>query len=316
MRQLLTKTGLPGLLSIDTLARFSGQNFILPFYHIISNENRPHIKHLYRVKTEGEFEADLDLLLKHYSPIAATDLPAVLDGRFNGQKIFLLTFDDGLREVHDVIAPILLRKGVPAIFFLNSAFIDNKALMFRYKVSLLLELLGNEKSELKNQLKAQRNDTKLIAETAQQLNLSFETFLKEQAPYMTTEQGKALLAKGFTIGAHSVDHPYYEDLSTEEQLRQTFDSLTFLQQQFGIKEKLFAFPFTDHGVKQQFFAAIFSEGKIDFSFGGAGFKHDVSPKQLQRLAMETSPDAETALRAEYAYYLLKALLGKNRLSRN
>ena len=37
-----------------------------------------------------------------------------------------LTFDDGFRELHDVVAPILLRKGIPATFFVNSAFIDNK----------------------------------------------------------------------------------------------------------------------------------------------------------------------------------------------
>jgi hypothetical protein len=52
-----------------------------------------------------------------------------------------LSFDDGLSACYDTIAPILLRKGVPATFFLNPAFIDNKALMFRYKISLCLNAL-------------------------------------------------------------------------------------------------------------------------------------------------------------------------------
>ncbi|HLP52042.1 MAG TPA: polysaccharide deacetylase family protein [Chitinophagales bacterium] len=315
-RNVLRRTGLPGLLPVDALASLSGQNFILPFYHIVSNADCPHIKNLYRVKTEKEFEADLDFLLKHYQPIEANDLNDALAGKFRNKKTFLLTFDDGLRECHDVIAPILLRKGIPAIFFLNSDFIDNKALMFRYKVSLLIEQLKGDNIGLAQRLKAERTDSSVIAETASQLNYSFDTFLKTQQPYLTSAQVQSLISKGFTMGAHSCNHPYYEDISLQEQLRQTFDSLKFIQQQFGVKEKLFAFPFTDFGVKHEFFNTIFSQQQIDFSFGGAGFKHDVSPRHLQRLAMEQSIGAEEIIRTEYLYYLLKMPLMKNTIARS
>lgn len=312
----MRQSGLPGLFPLDLLAAVSKQKFIQPFYHIVSNENCPHIKNLYEVKTTKEFEADLDFLLKHYSPIAASDLNDVVAGKFKNKKIFLLSFDDGLREVHDVIAPILLRKGIPAVFFLNSAFIDNKALMFRYKVSLLIEQLANDKTDLKKRLKAERTDSALITETAEQLSFRFETFLKQQQPYLTSAQVEGLITKGFTIGAHSVDHPYYEDISFDEQIAQTIHSLSFLQQRFGIKEKLFAFPFTDFGVEKRFFETIFTGKKIDFSFGGAGFKKDVSPFHFQRLAMEQSAAAEEIIRTEYLYYLLKAPLFKNSVHRN
>lgn len=287
----------------------------MPFYHIVSNQPCPHIKHLYRVKTENEFEADLDFLLQHYLPISAADLNDVLNGKYNGKRIFLLTFDDGLRECYDVIAPILLRKGIPAIFFLNSDFIDNRALMFRYKVSLLIEQLNNTNPQLSQQLKEQRSDSQLIQQTAEQLQYSFDDFLKTQQPYLTTTQIQVLQKQGFTIGAHSLNHPYYEDITLKEQLNQTLDSLAALQQQFGIKEKLFAFPFTDYGVKQDFFEATITAQKIDFSFGGAGFKHDVLPRHLQRLAMEQGTTARKIIGAEYLYYLLKMPLFKNTISR-
>lgn len=315
-RNVLRRSGLPGLLPVDALASLSGQNFILPFYHIVSNSHCPHVKNLYRVKTEREFEADLDFLLKHYQPIGANDLKDVLAGKFANKKTFLLTFDDGLRECLDVIAPILLRKGIPAVFFLNSDFVDNKALMFRYKVSLLIEQLKADTTGLAQRLKAERTDSSLITETAAQLNYSFDTFLKTQKPYLTSAQVQSLIGKGFTMGAHSCNHPYYEDISLQEQLRQTFDSLNFIQQQFGVKEKLFAFPFTDFGVKQEFFHTIFSQQQIDFSFGGAGFKRDVSLRHFQRLAMEQSAGAEEIIRAEYLYYLLKMPLLKNTITRS
>lgn len=315
-RNVLRSTGLHNLLPIDMLASLSGQKFILPFYHIVSNNDCPHIKNLYRVKTEREFETDLDFLLKHYQPIGANDLNDVLAGKFSNEKTFLLTFDDGLRECYDVIAPLLLRKGIPAIFFLNSDFVDNKALMFRYKVSLLIEQLKTDNTGLAQRLKAERNDSALISETAAQLNYSFDTFLKTQQPYLTSPQVESLKGKGFTMGAHSCNHPYYEDISLQEQLHQTFESLKFIEQQFGIKEKLFAFPFTDFGVQQKYFDAIFSQQQIDFSFGGAGFKRDVSPRHLQRLAMEQSAGAEEIIRAEYLYYLFKMPLMKNTIARS
>ena len=310
------KSPLPDIFSVNSLAELTNQNFILPFYHLVSDEACPHIKNLYQVKTVAQFESDLDFLLKHYTPIAASDLTNVVNGKLKNKKIFLLSFDDGLREVHDIIAPILLRKGVPAIFFLNSDFIDNRALMFRYKVSLLIEQLANDKSDLKKFLKTERTDSALIQETADKLSYKFDLFLETQQPYLTSAQIETLIAQGFSIGAHSCNHPYYEDIPLQEQLRQTFESLAFLQSRFSIKEKMFAFPFTDFGVTRSFFDSVFLDKKLDFSFGGAGLKKDVSPFHFQRLAMEQAATAEQIVRAEYIYYLLKIPFLKNSISRN
>ena len=46
--------------------------------------------------------------------------------------------DDGLSGCHRYIAPLLRKKGIPASFFLNNRFIDNKSLFYRYKASLLV----------------------------------------------------------------------------------------------------------------------------------------------------------------------------------
>ena len=90
------------------------------------------------------------------------------------------------------------------------------------------------------------------------------------------------------------------------------DCLNILKRDFGITQKLFAFPFTDHGVTKAFFENIFSDGKVDFSFGGAGIKKDIHPRQLQRIPMEGwNASAEQILKSEYLYYLLRAPLGKN-----
>ena len=90
---------LSAILPIDILCRATGHNFIIPFYHVVSDEACPHIENLYRFKTIREFEKDLDYLTKEYQPVGADDLDGILAGRYRGKKIMLLTFDDGLRQM-------------------------------------------------------------------------------------------------------------------------------------------------------------------------------------------------------------------------
>ena len=298
-----------GSLPLDILCTLTGQNFIIPFYHVVSDEACPHIQNLYQYKNIKEFEGDLDYMAAHYMPIGADDLGNVLAGKYNRKKIMLLTFDDGLRQMYDIVAPILLKKGIPAIFFLNTDFIDNKDLMFRYKTSLVA---GKEGHPLFNA----RNDAELSKAIGAEMDAIFEAFLKEYRPYMSSEQIRSLIGQGFSIGAHSCSHPYYADLSLAEQLSQTLDCIDLLKKDFVVKQKLFAFPFTDDGVSKDFFEAIFENGKVDFSFGGAGIKKDIHPRQFQRVPMEGwNASAEQILKSEYLYYLLRAPLGKNTIVR-
>ena len=65
-------------------------------------------------------------------------------GQGSRRKQMVLSFDDGLVECHQVIAPLLMTKGVPATFFLNNHFIDNRDLFFRYKASLIIDQVISE----------------------------------------------------------------------------------------------------------------------------------------------------------------------------
>lgn len=130
------------LISTPILQKIATPTRILPFYHLVSDESPPHIAHLYPIKTTKAFEKDLDYLLKYYQAVDYFEFRAIVSEEKTAKKpVFLLSFDDGLREFGEVAAPILLQKGVPAINFLNTAFIDNKALFFRYKISLLVDFL-------------------------------------------------------------------------------------------------------------------------------------------------------------------------------
>ena len=281
------------------------QKIALPFYHAVAEQPLPHIQHLYRVKTVQEFQKDLDFLLKHFEPIDAEALYHFHVNKTVPKKpVFHLTFDDGLKEIDEIVAPILLQKGVPATFFVNSGFVDNRALFYRNHASLAISALLQE-NKLTNSLKTEilsfsyKNRDNLFQFFSQE---QVNDFLKSEQPYLTVEQIKKLSAQGFTIGAHSMDHPYYYEISLEEQLAQTLSSLEFVSSIVNQKLRLFAFPFTDFKVSKRFFEEI--KPFVDLSFGTANFKKDEISFNYQRIAAENKP-LEQVLRKEYVKYIVK-----------
>ena len=117
----------------------SGQ-VVFPFYHAVSDVPLQHLAHLYPIRTRKAFERDLDFLLSHFEPVSMKEVLAHPEEKRGGRLRMVLSFDDGLAQCHEVVLPILQKKGVPAVFFLNNDFIDNRGLFYRYKVSLLLEI--------------------------------------------------------------------------------------------------------------------------------------------------------------------------------
>jgi peptidoglycan/xylan/chitin deacetylase (PgdA/CDA1 family) len=328
------------LLPLNGLIRITGQRTIFPFYHVVSDEEVPHVKHLYTLRTTKQFIQDLDFILKYYKPVGISDfLGSIEDGQPLPGNNFLLSFDDGLCEFHNVVAPILRQKGIPAVCFLNSGFIDNKDLFYRYKASLLVERLKNvdDRTDKKNiiekwflehhlpftadyhgLLMITYADRYLLDELALRLEVHFDEFLLKHRPYLDSKQISSLIQQGFAFGAHSIDHPEYRFLEEEEQIRQTSESIDHVSKKFGIKEKLFSFPFTDHGVKKTFFDEVFDplQPLADLTFGGAGLKQDSIKKNIQRIPFEgTSLNAKQILGTEYLYYMIKAIFGKNRIRR-
>ena len=132
---------------IHILQKITKQKILLPFYHTVAEQPLPHIKHLYRMKTVAEFNKDLDFLLKYFEPIDVETLYHFHTNKIVPEKpVFHLSLDDGLKEIYETVAPILLKKGVPATFFVNSKFADNKALFYRYHTSLAIENLKKKES--------------------------------------------------------------------------------------------------------------------------------------------------------------------------
>jgi peptidoglycan/xylan/chitin deacetylase (PgdA/CDA1 family) len=305
---------------------------IIPYYHIVTDAEVPHVKHLYTYRGEAAFKRDLDVLLGRFRAMSLEELIAHLHShQALPRDALLLTFDDGFREMREVVAPILLAKGVPATFFVTTGCIDNHTLAHHNKLSVLLEhivsqggaALTKEVSRwlTRHGLPGDGLTPRLLALDYQQGHLvdelaavcayDFAEYLTTCQPYLTSEHVWWLLQQGFTIGSHSLDHPRYAALSMAEQLDQTRASLRWLEERFQIRYRAFAFPHSDAGVTLDFFRVLFDEGTLDVSFGTGGMLPHCFARNFQRFPMEkTLLPAESILAKQYARVLYRTLTGR------
>jgi len=323
----------PGPLDTAKHLRRSGLKAIFPFYHAVSDQILPHAKYLYSIRNSARFEADLDYLLRYFVPLSMGEY---LEEKIHNhpQKPFMvLSFDDGLIQCHQEILPILLRKGIPATFFLNNDFIDNKGLFFRFKASLLLDHLPDtsnaQKEEAARILQCKVKEiqgvlgnlaypeSQLCDGIAECWNYSFKDYLATNPVYMSTRQIREMIGQGFEFGSHGFDHPMFSGLSSRDSINHIRQSTEDLQVRFGLEYKYFAFPFTDHGVHDATIDELFSKGIIDAGFGTAGLKEDQWSRYYQRVPMEFRDlDARLILKGELNRRRSRRILRNNRVKRD
>lgn len=316
---------------LKKIIKISKQPLLVPFYHKVIDDEDTFAKYLYKPRKIIDFKNDLDVLCKYYKSITLQEFTSISKKKSLKENYFHLTFDDGLSNFYKVVAPILLKKKVAATIFINTNFIDNKSLFFRYKASLLYQIYQkssqkekykfynffNKKGLVKERLFAVNYINKgVLDDLATAINYSFEEYLDTEKPYLSSNQIQELIDMGFTIGAHSKTHPLYSLIPFEDQIKQTVESIDCLVGRFNLDYRAFSFPHTDLDVSLDFFQKLAKERKIDISFGSSGIKKDNFETNFQRINFETdNPDLENHLIKEYFKYFLKIPLLKNVMPR-
>ena len=342
MIRVIKRIGFAGIsaLNIEWLKKRSPLEVVSPFHHLVSDEPVPYIEKLYAFKNSRQFEADLDFFLRHFHPFTLEEIIAqVRTGRPFEKKGFLICFDDGLRQVYETAAPILLRKGVPAALFLNNAFVDNKDIFYNFKKGLILDKfdrsgVSNSLLQAAARILAQKTDTapqlrtairsinylnrRLVDELGPLFGLDFEEFRLRQRPFMTTPEIKELIAQGFAIGSHSIDHPLYALLPLDEQVRQTQESTDWVTKTFGLPYRAFAFPHIDTGVGQAFFQHFTDPASpgLDLLLGNSTGMLERNPRVLHRFIGENPYiPIDQMVKSVLAYSAIRKRLGRGYVRR-
>jgi len=294
---------------LSFLLRLSNSTPLVVLYHAVADHELPHVRPLYRHLTTKEFERQVDMLLRQFKPVSLDHVLRWVDGTGSlPANAIYLTFDDGLREIAEIVSPILTRKGVTAAIFVNTAFIDNRDLFYRFKSALLISRLVAASSATINEASSRLavagfNGRTMIEsinlvtfkardvldDLAVLVDLDFGESLQRVKPFMDSAQINKLIDGGFDIGGHSVRHIRYSELSLTEQLDETRKDMNELSSRFALPHRIFAVPFGNTGVSNEFYDSIRREGVVEAVFGTGGWYHDRRRGLMNRLSLESVP---------------------------
>lgn len=274
------------LMSIQNLLKRLNSQIVFPFWHVVSDEELPHIAHLYKAPTSNEFIASLDELLKDFTPISLDD---IVNQKLNPQKNYMcLSFDDGLVQMHDLVAPILKSKGIPAAFFVNPPFVGDTQYFHRYERSAILYYLSKSEKLSKatqNDILNYKNPDELPM-FCEKHDVNLPEIMKQQRIYMNLEEIKSLHKSGFHIGAHSMTHTDFANIDTDEKIREVSESLDWVSENISTKIRSFAFPFSDDGTSKSELVKIYKATDLHLSFGTSGHGKMTDLMHYQRIPME------------------------------
>lgn len=312
-----------GKIPMNTYIKLVRKKTILPFYHSVTNDPKPHIKQLNYYRTKNEFKNDLTFFLKHYKSVPVSDIKKI------NYPSFHLSFDDGLSEVYEQVIPLLIKNKVDATFFINTDFIENKNMFYRHKISLITDFLKKSDDDLNKVasfLSCENNavitkinnitDDKKLEQIAKLLKIDFKQYLIDFKPYLTKKQLSEMIKLGFTVANHSKSHLNFKNIPLNKQKKQVREVNNYLQKELNIKNLYFSFPFGDENIKNDFFNFIYTDENIIYSFGISGLKNDQHKNHLHRIPMEYQEiSAEQIIKYEYFYFILKSVLNKNTVKR-
>ena len=123
LARVFGRLGLLGLLERTAAAARPG--LVVLTYHRIAEPGADPFYDPVISATPESFRAQIDWLRRNVRVLALDELLAMLEsGSPWREPAALITFDDGYRDNFEVAAPILREQGVPATFFLPTAFLE------------------------------------------------------------------------------------------------------------------------------------------------------------------------------------------------
>lgn len=185
----------------------------------------------------------VETLGRYFEFIHHDDLPKRLASP-RRRPFCLLTFDDGKRSNAAQTAPVLLKRGVPAVFYVTTQFLSLGEPLWFDKYAALLRAVPKAPEGLGRQIVKQL-PLHLLEE---RLNRACERLgirvdkTDEDVAAMSWDDARALHRQGFVIGAHGVRHAILPRESHEAALIEIEQSMSQVTREVGAPCTTFAFP--------------------------------------------------------------------------
>lgn len=276
MKHAIIRSGFAaiGWSGIPALARpyAGGIGVILTFHHVRPWRPRQYAPNRELEITPEFFDAVLQLLKKRDFKVVTLDqaVEHLHSGAGNGQKIAVLTFDDGYRDNLEWALPILKREKMPMTLFVTTGFAARKARLWWVEVE---EAVGRaQRIELRLPSGIRRFETASTAEKERAageilalLRATPQADLDGCVDRLSREHGidpralveelcldwdgiRAMAAEPMvTIGAHTVSHPMLAKVPEERALCELTQARTVIAHKIGFEPRHVAYPVGDPG---------------------------------------------------------------------
>jgi peptidoglycan/xylan/chitin deacetylase (PgdA/CDA1 family) len=255
---------IPGCFGI---ARMLGASYSLRcvVFHNISATESPFTRGMNVTIAPTRLEAALRFLATHYTPVRLQDVLSDADGGRLPPRPVLVTFDDAYASVAESAAPLCRQFGVPAVFFVNAAFLDNQRLAPDNLVCHVANVLGmetinaaarmvrgTESPELRSLSEVFKcffptislAEREVFLDALRQFGGINECHMAQEAGlYLTSKQLCDLASFDFEIGNHTYTHVHCRSLSREDFGLQVDTNKAELEALSGTKVRSFSLPY-------------------------------------------------------------------------
>jgi peptidoglycan/xylan/chitin deacetylase (PgdA/CDA1 family) len=216
--------------------------------------------------TPAQFRRHVETLARIGTPLEMDTLIRALDGGKPPPNPVMITFDDGYRSCRDVALPILRRLGVPATFFIATAFAGGDKLYWWEQIAAIVRGARRRVGTITypHPMRIDAGDPgarRLLDDTIKNTRgLDVDRFLAElraalEVPWspdieaglaapliMTWDDVRALAAGGMDVASHTRTHRVLETLDRDQLRLELMGSRRDLETQLGRPVRAIAYP--------------------------------------------------------------------------
>ncbi|HEY2771426.1 MAG TPA: polysaccharide deacetylase family protein [Solirubrobacteraceae bacterium] len=261
--------------------------------------------------TQELLDKQLTLLARRFELIGPEELEgAIRAGR--GRRV-MVTFDDGYRDLYEAAFPVLQARGVRALVFVCTGFIDGTATAWWDEIAWMCrgsseaelpagpwssQRLGLDPSQLEDTIATiVRRYWELPAEQGEAFRAALADAARTgrrppasaQADWMTWDMTRELAGAGHAIGAHTVHHPLLSRLPADAQHQEIAGSVDRIEAELGERPRWLAYPvgLSTAFTRESQTAARRAGIELAFSnYGGRVTASSYAPLDVRRVSAE------------------------------
>jgi peptidoglycan/xylan/chitin deacetylase (PgdA/CDA1 family) len=299
------------------VARVLGPRYALRciLFHDIADTESSFTKGLGVTVTRKDFEAALKFVTGHYTPVSLQDVIADRDGRALPPRPVLVTFDDAYVSVPEFAAPLCAKFGVPALFFVNGACLDNRRLALENLLCYVANQFGLGRINAAIRSVNGNGDLEVVSLTevfsrflpktsltgrgafrnalVELSGINDESLAAEAGLYMSSQQLRDLATFNFEIGNHTYSHANCRTLSTGDLATEIDRNKAVLEAASGTKVRSFSVPYGSSADLTADLAAHLEHSGHEAVFLAEGLANSSRTRgsHLDRVSIKASTDA-------------------------